>query len=262
MWSALLVVTLLMAIIPVRLALILLLISRPRPVQNLLAFWAGCVLEGIPILVVPLIVLHGTPMFEDFADGLATSSAFRHVQIGIGVFSLSIAALIALHSLTRRRERVKVPVSAGAVTTTATNPERTAGISRFLNPSPDATEPVSGAKRLLRRAQISWENGSLWVAFVIGLMSGPAIDEAAYVLAIIVASGASMVVQIITAIAVVFGILAVVEIALISYAVAPAKTQAVLERVHDWALKHRAKILIAMCTIAGTSMLIHGMTGI
>jgi hypothetical protein len=41
MWGSVLVLALLAALNPVRLGLALLVISRPRPVQNLLAYWVG-----------------------------------------------------------------------------------------------------------------------------------------------------------------------------------------------------------------------------
>jgi hypothetical protein len=45
--------------------------------------------------------------------------------------------------------------------------------------------------------------------------------------------------------------------ALISYWALPAKTQAVVERPHDWALTNRRKMLVAMCTVAGVSLVVN-----
>ncbi|MGC7298831.1 GAP family protein, partial [Mycobacteroides abscessus subsp. massiliense] len=79
---------------------------------------------------------------------------------------------------------------------------------------------------------------------------------------ILVTSGANTTTQIIVAVVFALGVLAIVELTLISYLVAPAKTQAVVQLLHDWALTHRRKILIAMCIVAGISLLIHGLGGI
>ncbi len=46
---------------PVLLAVILLMISRPRPVQNLLAYRLGGMMVNIICLLIPLIVLHLIP---------------------------------------------------------------------------------------------------------------------------------------------------------------------------------------------------------
>ena len=76
-------------------------VSRPRPVQNLLAYGVGSLTACIATVVVPLTLLHGTPMFRSFTQDLATpatteSSTVRHIQIGMGVLALSIAALMTV----------------------------------------------------------------------------------------------------------------------------------------------------------------------
>jgi hypothetical protein len=101
----------------------------------------------------------------------------------------------------------------------------------------------------------------LWVGFVIGVAFGGVDPEPSLLLrAIIVASGAAIGTQVIAAIAFVVVMLAVVEITLACYLVTPAKTQAVLRLLHDWALAHRRKILIAMCTVAGVALVARGMS--
>jgi hypothetical protein len=87
MWSSVLVLALLAGLNPVRLGLILLVISRPRPAQNLLAFWVGALTGSVFNLLVPLALLHATPMFSSLAQDLDTSSAGR-MQIAIGVLAL------------------------------------------------------------------------------------------------------------------------------------------------------------------------------
>ena len=101
MWGSLLVLALMVALDPVRLGATLLLISRPRPLQNLLVYWIGGMTVSVPYMLVPLMVLHVTPFFRSLAQELASpatfaSSTVRHIQIGIGVLALSIAALMAV----------------------------------------------------------------------------------------------------------------------------------------------------------------------
>ena len=64
MWSSVLVLALPMAFDPVRLGITLLMVSRPRPAQNLLVYWVGCVSDCIALLLIPVMVLHFTPMFS------------------------------------------------------------------------------------------------------------------------------------------------------------------------------------------------------
>ena len=46
MWGSVLGLALIAALHPFRLAIILLMVSRPRPVQNLLAYWVGSLAVG------------------------------------------------------------------------------------------------------------------------------------------------------------------------------------------------------------------------
>jgi len=264
MWSSVLVLALLTAFNPVRLGLTLLVVSRPRPVQNLLAYWVGCLTGCIPAVVVPLTLLHVTPMFKAFADDLATSSTVWHIRIGMGVLALSIAALMTVRSLTRRRQQTHLLTPGGNTSTLVLDSNTPTAISRLLGRTQDpATEGGSAIRRLLRRVHTAWENGSLWVAFVIGMgFGGVEPDAGLFLLAIIVASGAAIGTQVSAAIAFVVGVLAVVEITLVSYLAAPAKTQAVLRLLHDWALAHRRQVLVAMFAAAGVALVAQGMGNI
>ena len=73
MWGELLGLALLVSLNPMLVGFILLVISRPRPVQNLLAFWVGCLIVNVPAYLVSLMVLHLVPTFTSVARDLATS---------------------------------------------------------------------------------------------------------------------------------------------------------------------------------------------
>jgi hypothetical protein len=199
--------------------------------------------------------------FKSFAQGWATSSTGRHIQLGIGVLALSIAALLTVRLWARRRAQLLTPV--GATSTLALDSNTPTVVSRLLGRAQDAaTEGGSAFGRLLGRVRNAWENGSLWIALVIGLGMGPAPDLALFVLTIVVASGAAIGTQVSAAIAFVVGMLAVFEITLVGYLATPAKTQAVLRPLHDWALAHSRKIVVAMFTVGGASLVASGMGSI
>jgi hypothetical protein len=261
-WGSVLVLAFLIALDPLRLGLIVLVISRPRPVQNLLAYWAGCLTVNLPALLVPLTLLHTTPMFKSLTQDLATNSTARHIQIGAGVLALSIAALMTVRFLARRP--AKLPTPGGNTSTLVLDSNTPPVISRLLGRAQAAaTEGGSAVRRLLRRVHNAWENGSLWVALVIGLgLGGVAPDLVLFVLTIIVSSGAAISTQVSAAIAFVVGVLAFVEITLVSYLAMPAKTQAVLRPLHDWALAHRRQILVAMVAVGGVALVTNGMGSI
>ena len=262
MWGSLLGLAFLWALNPALLGLILLVISRPRPVQNLLACWVGCLITNVPALLVPLIVLHVTPMFRFTAHDLAspaTSSTVRHIQLGMGVLMLSIAALMTVRFWARQRAPLSTPVANTSTLVLDSNTPTV--ISRPQGHAQDAatTEGGSAIRRLLGRVHNAWDNGSLWVAFVIGMAYLPGSPLVLLVDTTIVASGAAIGTQVSAAIAFVVGMLAVFEITLVSYLAAPAKTQAVLRPLHDWALAHRRQVLAAIFAVAGLFQLAKGM---
>jgi Sap, sulfolipid-1-addressing protein len=265
MWSSVLALGLLAGLDPVRLGITLFVISRPRPVQNLLAYGVGCLIPGVTVMLVPLIVLHVTPMSTSFAQGFAsstTSSTARYIQIGMGVLALSIAALMTVRSLTRRRQRAQLPTPGG--TTAVLDSNTSPIISRLLGRTQDAaTEGGTAITRLRRRIRNAWENGSLWVSVVIGLaLAGPQPGEYLFVLAIIVASRSAIGTQVGAASLYLIAMLAVVDIIVVSYLAVPAKTQAIVQLLQDWTLAHRRQILIAVFAVAGVASVANGIAGV
>lgn len=261
-WGSVLVLGILVGLDPMRIGITLLVISRPRPVQNLLMFGAGCAAACIPTLIVPLALLHATPMFKSTAEGWAKSSTGGYIQIGMGAVALTTATLLTVHFWVR--QRAKLPASEGGASTTVVDTDTPTPVSRLLARAKETPENGgSFFRRLLRRCHDAWESGALWVSFVIGFsFAGAPPDVALFLLAIVVVSGAAVGTQITAAIAFIIGMLAVVEIVLISYLAAPTKTEAILQRLHDWAWAQHRKILVAMCVLAGVMLIAKGLNTI
>ena len=264
MWGEILGLALLVSLNPVLLGFILLVISRPRPVQNLLAFWVGCLIVNMPAFLVSLMVLHLVPTFESLARDLATpdpGSTVQPLQLGTGVLALSIAALMAVRLWVRQRANEPAPVGQGGNTSVLvldsnmpTADSRPHGRVRGV-----VAHGRSAIRRLLHRGHEAWENGALWVALVFGMAYLPPPPLVLLVDTIIVGSGAAIGTQVIAVIAFIFVMLAVFEIVLITYLAAPARTQAVLRPVHDWALVHRQHVLIALFAVVGLWQVITGL---
>ncbi len=209
MCSSVLVLTLLVAFDPVRLGITLLLISRPRPVQSLLAYWVGAMIVSVPYMLIPLTLPHVTPIFRSFAQGLAAPATFasptvRHIQIGIGVVALSLAALMTAHFWARRR--TQLPTPDGNTATLVPDSNKPTAISPLPGRAQNApAEDESAIRRLLRRGHNAWESGSSWVALVIGLGSGPPPLTVLLVLTTVMASGAAIGAQVSAALAWIVG---------------------------------------------------------
>lgn len=250
MWSTLLVLAVPIALDPVRLGFNLLLISRPRPAQNLLVYWVGCMLVSLLLVLVPIVAVHSTPMFSSFVHDLASpgtpaSTTVRYLEIFAGVLVLAVAAAMAVRFFARQRGQV---------------PTRSAGTSTVVADA-DTSHPISRllGRRWLTRATNAWESGSLWVALAIGFWAGPNPSMVVFALATIVPSGAAIGTQIGAAILFVIETLVVVEVVLLSHLIAPTKTEALLRLLHDWTRAYRWQIVVAMLTFVGLALVAQGM---
>jgi hypothetical protein len=211
-------------------------------------------------------------MFESAAKGVTKSSTIQHLQVGAGVFALMMAVLMTVRFSARRYQRaqlIRQPErgrhrKSRMTLTLERDADAPTPIARLLNHARNASsaEDASAIRRLLGRGHDAWENGSLWVAYVIGAVNFPAPDAIFMVLAIIVASGTAITTQVGVAVAFIIGVLAVAELTLLSYLAAPAKTQAGLKRLHDWAWVHRRKILVAVAAAGGASLVAAGLGAI
>jgi Sap-like sulfolipid-1-addressing protein len=257
MWSTVLVLGLMAALDPLRFGITLLLISRPRVIPNLFAYWVGGLMAGIPAFVIPLAALQFAPWLTRAMSGVAGNPNVRQGQLGVGVIILSVAAALTVVWV---RRRSSVPVAAIAPTTTLTlQPNMPAFLTRLIDRARNEADGGAPMWRLLRRAHVAWEDGSSWVALAVGIGNGPPPVEYMFVLTVILASGYDLGGQMIAGVIFVVGMLAIIEGVLLSYLAAPARTQAAILRVHDWVLAHRRQFLVGLCLIAGSSLVASGM---
>lgn len=255
MWSQILGLAFLVSLNPMLLGFILLVISRPRPVQNLLAFWAGCMAVNVPIFVGSLLVAHLVPSFASFAADVATASpgsSIKPFQLGSGLFALAVAVLMATRMALKSRSKSTASVGTGDGASVLTADGDDADTS-------DPKEP-GVLRRLFERGRDAWDGGALWVAVVLGLAYVPPPPLLLMVITIVAASGVAVGTQVIAVLTFVFAMLLIFELVLVGYLVAPATTQAVLRPVHDWALAHRQGVLLVLFTVVGLWMVYTGVS--
>jgi Sap, sulfolipid-1-addressing protein len=223
MWITLLAMAVAVSLEPFRIGMTVLMINRPRPGLQLLAFLAGGFAMGITVGLVVLFILR--PALGSAHFTLPT------VQIVVGVVLLINAAVIAT------------------------------GVIRKLDNSSDGFasrrfEPVATRARQLINGR------SLWTAGVAGLgIALPSVDYLA-VLALIVASGAAASVQVGALLlfnVLAFGF---VEIPLICHLVAPDRTRAALSRLQDWLRTRRRRAVTVLLTAVGAVLLVAGLAGL
>ena len=211
MCSAVFVLSVLVALDPVRIGIVALVISRPRPLRNLLAFWLGGMVAGMSVALIVLLFLRDftLPLMREVVSAMSTPIAAQ-TQVAIGVLAVTSAALIWA------RQREPIPATGGEASVSVLRPNRS-----------------TGSGKLWIRGQL--EGGSTVVAFVAGLaLATPPVEYLAAMIAIL-ASGAPAAEQVGAA-------LTVAEVPLISYLATPAKTLAVLHRLNDWMNERRHAI--------------------
>lgn len=236
MWGIVLWMALVTAPDPVRMGIAILLVSRPRPLLNLFAFWLGGMTTGVVAGLTALLVLRDAlPSLVHTMTATMARFVGGHVQIVVGVLALSVAAIGAVRGLAR------VPVPAGGPVT----------------PPPRPSTPTT-LSRLVARARHTVGCGNPWVAFAVGL--GQATPPVQYLAALtaILASGAAFGTQLGAAVTFTAVTLVLVEIPLVSYLVAPARTEAITLRTHRWLRTHSRRILIASSGVLGVVMLAQG----
>ena len=162
----------LVALNPVLLAFTLLVISRPRTVPNLLAFWLGSLMVNVPAFLIALLAMHLVPSFADFAHSLATPDPAdvrpaRPGRLGCGRTGVGHrddgAASDARSGTTTRGGRVGGDGSPAL-------PEADDPIPSPAPPLVAAAARVTSAvTRLAGRVRGAWDGGSLWPSLLMGM---------------------------------------------------------------------------------------------
>ena len=211
---------------PFRIGMTVLMINRPQPRLQLLAFLTGGFAMGTTVGLIVLFILRPTLGSAHFT--------LPRVQIVVGVVLLINAAVVATGLMGRAGRRGDGP----------------AGLTsrRF--------EPLATRTRQLLNGR------SLWTAGVAGLgIALPSLDYLA-VLALIVASGAAASFQV--GALLLFNVVAFgfVEIPLFFFLVAPERTRATLSALHDWLRSRRRRAVTVLLAAVGCVLLAAGLAGL
>ncbi|HKV19408.1 MAG TPA: GAP family protein [Mycobacterium sp.] len=231
MWGAVLVMALAAMVDPLRIGVTVLVISRPRPVLQLLAFWLGGLAMGLAVGLGALFLLRdlALELMEDMPS-TGDNRTIALIEIGIGVVALLIAALVGLR------------------------PSR-----RFQRARPFRRDS-SALTRLTARAGDAIRGGSLWVAFFAGVALATPLQYVAALAAILV-SGEDAPTQLSALIVYHLVVLAFAEIPLLGSLVAPTATYAAMLRLHDWVIVRRRQLTAAIVAAIGAVLFVTGVSG-
>ncbi|OBH82331.1 hypothetical protein A5681_23400 [Mycobacterium scrofulaceum] len=238
MWITVLVLAGSVIFEPIRLGLVVLLLSRRRPLMQLLAFLCGGFTMGVGVGLIVLFLLRTAPAVGHLS--------VAQVQIASGLVALLIAATLATGVSARGRAR-PAEATVGPVG---------AGVALLERPAP------TGRRRLADRARIFLRRDSLGVAAVSGM--GAALPSANYLgsMAAILASHAAPLAQVQALVAFNLVAFTVAELPLIGYLAAPHQTRAVMARLQSWLRSRGPRDIAALVAAAGCLMLVLGLTSL
>jgi hypothetical protein len=238
MWTAVLVLASSVIFEPVRLGSVVLLLNRPRPMLQLLSFLCSGFAVCIGFGLVVVFVLRRVPMIG--------SCTLAETRIAIGLLVLLIAAVLT------------TSISVRTLTRQTQGSTAVGGHADVIVVEP---APRNSLEKLSTRAKYLLQDSSLWVAGASGALNLPSANYMA-ALIVILASGAAPAAQVRALL--MFNVVAftLVGIPLLSYLAAPQKTRVLLEALQAWVRSRHRRDVAAVLGIAGSAMLVLGISGL
>lgn len=224
---------------PVRLGLVVFMLSGTRPMPLLLAYFIGGF--GINLLVGAVIVF----VFRN-AGVAASGFSSSETEIAVGLLAILVGALVAGGFLPRLRHRVRTPQPGGA---------GAAGGRPGLQQLP-------GLTRLPPRVQAALNSRSIWVAWIAGLGMGVPTPYYLAAIAAILTSGAAVGPQVGTL--VVFNIVgfAAAEVPIVSFWLAPEATRARVDQLYLWLKAHQRPVVATLAGLVGLFFVLRGLNDV
>lgn len=208
---------------PFRIGMTVLMLNRPRPLLQLLAFLCGGFVMGTTV-------------------GVAVLFVFRRVLLGSAYFTLP---------------RVQILIGALALLAAAALAARV-WVDRLSGRDTSDLAPDDGPGRLSIWTRRLLQGSSLWIAGVAGLgIALPSVDYLA-ALAVILASGAAVTTQLGALLMFNVVAFAFVEIPLVASLLAPAATRTTMVALQDWIRSRRRVEVASLLAVVGGFLLVVG----
>ena len=225
------------------LAIVLVILTRPRPKPLLWAFWLTALIVncGISGVVLALFRGHGTFL------GSTSASVSPVVYLIVGVIALAAAIFAATksgraligHEIDRRTEAKQSSVRYGH------------SLGDRAHVKVDAVKA---------RATDAFDHGSVWVVIVAGVLLGAPSPFSLAAVGIMVRGGYSLPVQL--ALILVFALVTyiVVEVPVVGYLISPERTATRVDVFSKWLGAHKIQAVAAIAAIVGVVFIVKGIT--
>jgi len=226
-----------------QLAVVLVILTRPRPRPLLWAFWLSAMIVscGVGFAVLAVFRTKGTI--------LGTTS--RHVSPAIYLIVGVIAVVVAIFAATRRgRELIGRELEKKQQTTT---PDPHGSLTERAQAKADVVK--SHAVEALKR-------GSVWVALAVGVVLGAPTPFQLAAIGIMVRHGYSLPVQLLLVVAFSLVTYLVAEVPIVSYAIWPEATAGKVARFSEWLDAHKIQAAAIVAAIVGVVLIVKGITAL
>ena len=237
MWATVVLMALVAGRGPARIAAVIVISSKSRPVRLLAAYLAGGFGVSLIVGAMVLFVLEG--MGVGLRGGLPP-----YIDIVVGVFALVVAVVVGGGAVGRVRSRIRRRAAAETVAGEASR-----GIER-----------LPAFQKLPQPVQNAVLGESAWVACIAGVAVGiPSVYYLAAIAAILAADvrlGSSI------AALVVFNVIAFIltEISIVSFVRAPVATRKWVDRLYTWATNRQRLVMGLLPGMVGIYLLVTGIS--
>ena len=241
MWATVVLMGLVAGRGPARIAAVIMISSKSRPVRLLAAYLAGGF--GVSLVVGAMVLF----VLEGMGVGLRRGVP-PYIEIVVGVFALVVAVVVAGGVVGRVRSRIRRRAAArGAAAETGAEALR--GIER-----------LPAFQKLPQPVQNAVLGESAWVACIAGVAVG--IPSVYYLAAIAAILAADARLDSSIAALVVFNVIAFIltEISIVSFVRAPIATRKWVDRLYTWATNRQRLVMGLLPGMVGIYLLVTGIS--
>jgi hypothetical protein len=233
------------ALDPAEITALVVILSKSRPLRLLVAYLVGGF--GVSMIVGAVLLFVLDEISTGSRNGLPTD-----IDIAIGVFALLVAVLVGtgitgqVRDRARQRRRIKTSAGADAVGTAAA-----ADHPRDVTHSPALQNLPAPIRNALQR-------GSIWLAFIAGVVLGMPKTGGLAAIAAIAGAHATVTTSIVAL--VVFNVIAFVltELFIVSFIRAPEATRERVDQLYAWTSKRNRLVVTVLATIVGVYLITSG----
>jgi len=224
------------------LAVVLVILTRPRPRPLLWAFWLSALVVscGVSSIVLAVFRAKGTIL------GTTSTTVSPTVYLVVGVIAVGVAVFAATK---RGRELIGRELER----TQSAEPRAKGGLAERVQVK---------AAEVKSRADEAMQQGSVWVAILVGVFLGAPSPFSLAAVGLMVRNGYGLLTQLVLILVFALITYLVVEIPIVSYAVSPDGTASRVEAFSTWLGTHKIQAVAAVAAVVGVVLIVKGLSSL